>query len=579
MACPKAVSSLSPLIFCVVEPTGDQSDFFQRSVGWVLTSTRHPERLVTVSPYEVQQLLPLIKASTYVTLRLHVPRMNMNQQPLDHLTLYTVPEREVAMTTLPPETPSSLLNLFAGQLYLKSFYEYTQLCDLLGLLWEETVDDNGSIIEADGFILTPRRSEETVGDASTLVNKTRFTRSPTKFLQIVMTNVRRNNESIEKTHMGRLLSGRLLNRDDFELHQVDAVNQAGVGSLNWIMERSISPYLNYFELRHSTVNYFQQARPVYRPERKGAGVAEMANASLQVAAGNVILKLLSSNHANKRAASTQVVLSNNEPLLHKLVGLTHAAFDLDHPPHPTSSHEMSSARLGPCILCKKQNSPRCEKCNSAFYCSKACHRIDWPIHGILCESFTKFDASKRPTPEHFRVILFSPKNEMPQFTWMHCKWYNDNGYRYQSPTPHSLVGPRCRVERVELFLSPSLNRQLGAVMLSFNAYCMVDGSKPNKSVGSITAAMMSGSLCDWRGRITAYGEVASGVNQACCRDLDMNDWPHIAAFFLSYSCKPVSINTDPSLPSAQTHTGAGLKGVAISVAVLLVAIVIGLCCR
>ncbi|KAK6843829.1 hypothetical protein PG987_004689 [Apiospora arundinis] len=212
--------------------TGDQSDFFQRSVSWVLTSTRHPERLVIVSPYEVQQLLPSIKASAYVTLRLYAPRMNMNQQPLDHLTLYTVPEREFAMTALPSEAPLSLLNLFGGQLYLQSFHEYTQLCDLLGLLWEETVNDDGSIIEADGFILPPRCSEETAGGARTPINKTRFTRSPTKFLQIFMTNVRRNNESIEKTHVGKLLSGRLLNRDDFEVHQVDDVNQAGVGSLN-----------------------------------------------------------------------------------------------------------------------------------------------------------------------------------------------------------------------------------------------------------------------------------------------------------------------------------------------------------
>lgn len=202
----------------------------KKSARW---SDRQLSSLWTIaSPYEVQQLLPFIKASAYVTLRLYAPRMNMNQQPLDHLTLYTVPEREVAMTALPSETPSSLLNLFAGQLYLQSFHEYTQLCDLLGLLWEETVNDDGSIIEADGFILTPRRSEETAGDVSTPVNKTRFTRSPTKFLQIFMTNVRRNNESIEKTHVGRLLSGRLLGRDDFEVDRVGAVNQAGVGSLN-----------------------------------------------------------------------------------------------------------------------------------------------------------------------------------------------------------------------------------------------------------------------------------------------------------------------------------------------------------
>ncbi|KAK8112290.1 uncharacterized protein PG998_008747 [Apiospora kogelbergensis] len=117
---------------------GNRSDFFQRSVAWVLTSTLHPYRLLVVSPYEVQHLLPSIRASAHVTLRLYAPRMNMAQQPLDQLGLYTVPEREAAETALPLESPVSLLNLFAGQLYLRSFDEYTRLCDLLGLSWEKT---------------------------------------------------------------------------------------------------------------------------------------------------------------------------------------------------------------------------------------------------------------------------------------------------------------------------------------------------------------------------------------------------------------------------------------------------------
>ncbi|KAI3390839.1 hypothetical protein diail_8557 [Diaporthe ilicicola] len=196
----------------------DQSDFFQRSVSWILTSTKRAGELFIISPYEAQQLLPAIKSSNYVTLHLYAPRMNMGQQPLDHLALYTVPERRVA--ALPPML-SSLLNVFAGQLYMRSFEEYTSICKLLGLAWQSVGDIE---IEADGFI--PRRGATT----AQLINQTQFTRSPTKFLQDFMTKVRRNNESIEKTHMGRLLNGEILCRDGFKLGT--GANQPGVESLS-----------------------------------------------------------------------------------------------------------------------------------------------------------------------------------------------------------------------------------------------------------------------------------------------------------------------------------------------------------
>lgn len=193
---------------------GDQSDFFQRSVAWILTSTMIPWKSVILSAYEVQKLLPEVKASPYVTLHLYAPRASMNQQPLDHLALYTVPERD--FTPLPPDT-TSLLNLFAGQLYMKSYTEYTIMCDMLGLAWERVGDDeieSDFEIEADGFI--PHGS--TTG---TLINKTQFTRSPSKFLQVFLTNARRNNESIEKTHMGILLSGQPLSPAEFEVSRAE----------------------------------------------------------------------------------------------------------------------------------------------------------------------------------------------------------------------------------------------------------------------------------------------------------------------------------------------------------------------
>ncbi|KAK8061634.1 hypothetical protein PG994_008000 [Apiospora phragmitis] len=223
---------------------------------------------------------------------------------------------------------------------------------------------------------------------------------------------------------------------------------------------------------------------------------------------------------------------------------------------------MSSARLGPCTACENPNSPRCERCNSAFYCSKACQRIDWPIHGILCPSFAAFDISRGPTPEHFRAIRFPPKKKEPKFIWIHCKWRQDSGRRYQSPETAALVGSGCGIERANLFLGPRLNKQLNnTIVISFRDSSMIDASEPSKSIASITATK-PGFYYGWRGPITAFGQSGTTVNEAHCRDLDMNDWRYIAIFFLSPVYVPLYIRPQ------KVPKGASTNGVMISLAVL-----------
>ncbi|KAK6074920.1 hypothetical protein SCUP234_07919 [Seiridium cupressi] len=185
----------------------DQSDLFQRPVQWVLTSglgTGCVAHLVVVSPFEAQELLVDIKASETVTLHIYTPRMNVNHPSLDHLMLYTVPERESAHSI--PQSLVRQLNLFAGQLYVQSFKEYTEVCDTLCLAW--VTIDSDIPLEADGFI-PPGCS------AGMCVNNGRYTRSPTKFVQVLMAKIRRNNEGIDKTHVGKILNGLLLKADDF----------------------------------------------------------------------------------------------------------------------------------------------------------------------------------------------------------------------------------------------------------------------------------------------------------------------------------------------------------------------------
>ncbi|KAF6784871.1 hypothetical protein CSOJ01_15693 [Colletotrichum sojae] len=173
------------------------SDLFQRSIQWILTPasrTANFETAMVISPYEAQKLLPDIKTSDFVSLHLYSPRPNMGFRPLDALDLYTIPHRRVSPT---PALPlATQLNLFSGQLYLKSLEEYCSTRQFLRL--SSGVDGDES-------------SDQGVSDASDVGND-----ALVQFMKVLMTKIRRNCESIDKTHIGRILDHRALRHLDFQ---------------------------------------------------------------------------------------------------------------------------------------------------------------------------------------------------------------------------------------------------------------------------------------------------------------------------------------------------------------------------
>ncbi|KAE8440778.1 hypothetical protein EG329_006578 [Mollisiaceae sp. DMI_Dod_QoI] len=184
------------------------SDSYQWPVQWILTSTEVAssnavKHMLIISSFEAQEISSIIKVSKTTTLHLYAPRPNLGFRPLDHLDLFTYPSRHESLAI--PRNLTVLLNLFAGQLYLDSFEEYIEVCELLGLAWEKS--EEGSVVAADGFIL---KDKKTGAPTST------FKDSPVKFLKVFLTKIRRNCETIDKTHMGKLLDGTLLTRADFE---------------------------------------------------------------------------------------------------------------------------------------------------------------------------------------------------------------------------------------------------------------------------------------------------------------------------------------------------------------------------
>ena len=142
-----------------------------------------------------------IEKSKYVTLHLYAPRQNRGYPSLDKLDLYTVSKS--LMTLRHPESLRIQLNLFAGQLYLNSHTEYKSLCEFLGVASTKTGD--GMTVTADGFITRNDKG---------LVKK--FSKSPLPFLRVLISQIRKDCQDIDKTHLGQILTGRLLDPSDFE---------------------------------------------------------------------------------------------------------------------------------------------------------------------------------------------------------------------------------------------------------------------------------------------------------------------------------------------------------------------------
>jgi hypothetical protein len=179
------------------------SDSYQRPVQFIVSvpSQDNPgtiKNLIVISPYEANQLLPSLRQSKKVTLHLFAPRSNASYPSIDQLMLHN------AGHTFSPGTVSRSLtlqlNLFAGSLYLRSLVEYRELCDHLGLLKGKAED--GQQVYADGFIDPP-------------TGIWGLQQSPVPFLRALLMKIRREGEGVEKTHMGKLLSGVRLEESDF----------------------------------------------------------------------------------------------------------------------------------------------------------------------------------------------------------------------------------------------------------------------------------------------------------------------------------------------------------------------------
>lgn len=174
---------------------GRGSDCTQRPVQWVLLNTLPSsigtiDRMMIISPFEAQELLPLIQKSAHAALCLYSPRPNTGYRALDGLDLYTVPEQRAL--AVPPQLTLEL-NVFAGQLYFSSMEECIRACCYFGISISGIQQHQAAGNDANSIFLN---------------QSNRFATSPIKFLQVFLSQVRKGCGGIGKTHMGCILEYR-----------------------------------------------------------------------------------------------------------------------------------------------------------------------------------------------------------------------------------------------------------------------------------------------------------------------------------------------------------------------------------
>ncbi|KAH8834406.1 hypothetical protein DL96DRAFT_1491613 [Flagelloscypha sp. PMI_526] len=185
--------------------TSDGVDDFIRPVRWLLSSS-NSDVLVLISPFEANILVPEVRQSTTGFLHLYSPRDMRNTETLEALDFLTLPRKRPSAI---PQQSIHELNLFAGQLFFTNEATYHDVCQLLGLYLPSNIPDacKGKV-DSDGFVAD--------SDARRILklDECKLKESPIPFLQQLIA-ARRKGQGFTMTHVGKMVYGRHLDKDEF----------------------------------------------------------------------------------------------------------------------------------------------------------------------------------------------------------------------------------------------------------------------------------------------------------------------------------------------------------------------------
>ncbi|KAF8492828.1 hypothetical protein F5888DRAFT_1857202, partial [Russula emetica] len=165
---------------------------YLRPVNWILSSGSGKDRtIVVISPYEANELLPIIRQLKKVRLHVYAPRVTFSMCSFSDLTFHTIPDPPAEPWSAPVQTRIQL-NLFSGQLYFDSREEYERVCGLLAL---SMAHPGAEHCEIDGFVPPGYRK----GRSSPLA------KSKIGILKVLI-SLRRKGMGYNRTHLGQILN-------------------------------------------------------------------------------------------------------------------------------------------------------------------------------------------------------------------------------------------------------------------------------------------------------------------------------------------------------------------------------------
>ena len=194
-------------------------DNYLMLVNWVVSSRAEPSVLVVLSPWEANALISRIRMSKVVTLHMYAPRTTKASPSYNRLDYYTLPpvSPDMPLPVSPHSPVIDLLGLFSGELYFEDYASYERICGFLGLYFKDVPAQEGISISPDGHVKSPE-ARRILG-----MPLSPFERSPLPLLRILI-GLRRKGQSYLSTHVGCMLHGRQLRREDVEERLVSEVD-------------------------------------------------------------------------------------------------------------------------------------------------------------------------------------------------------------------------------------------------------------------------------------------------------------------------------------------------------------------
>ena len=188
-------------------PTNQLLDLFLRPVHWILRWSQDEQvRLLIISLFEADSLLPLIRTHQRVVLHVYAARVAFSSPSLEDLRFCPIPGPSTRCIS--PDNMLAL-NLFAGQLYLRNHADYLALCRRLGLCFRPP--HSHVHVAMDGFVDPTHRADFD----NNMAQICRFPQSSVAYLRSLFA-MRRHGQSIERSHLGRILQGEMLSLAELE---------------------------------------------------------------------------------------------------------------------------------------------------------------------------------------------------------------------------------------------------------------------------------------------------------------------------------------------------------------------------